>query len=89
MTGAAGGGAASGSGSGSSVRTGSVEALAEQVRDIFTHPKARFVLKYRHADAKLSLRVTDDVKVRGAGGRGTFVSANGDGGGWGLFGMGG
>ena len=50
--------------------TGSVEALAEQVRDIFTHPKARFVLKYRHADAKLSLRVTDDVKVRKGGGGG-------------------
>lgn len=26
--------------------------------------QARFVLKYRHSDAKLSLRVTDDVKVR-------------------------
>lgn len=25
--------------------------------------QARFVLKYRHCDAKLSLRVTDDVKV--------------------------
>lgn len=47
------------------MQTRSVEALAEQVRDIFTHPKARLVLKYRHADAKLSLRVTDDVKVGG------------------------
>lgn len=52
---------------GNSVRAGSVEALTELVRDIFTHPRARFVLKYRHADAKLSLRVTDDVKVRTSG----------------------
>jgi hypothetical protein len=60
MTGGGGGG-----GEGNSVRAGSVDALAEHVRAIFTHEKARFVLKYRHSDAKLSLRVTDDVKVRG------------------------
>lgn len=60
---AAGAGAGAASKSNNSVRAASVEALAEHVGAIFTHPRARFVLKYRHSDAKLSLRVTDDVKT--------------------------
>ncbi len=68
MTGAGSGAAAAvGAAAGkNSVRAHSVEALAQHVEDIFAahgKGKARFVLKYRHCDAKLSLRVTDDVKV--------------------------
>lgn len=50
---------------GNTTKTATVEILQEHVADLFARSgeKARLVLKYRHCDSKLSLRVTDDHKT--------------------------
>lgn len=50
---------------GNTTKTATVEILQEHVVDLFARSgeKARLVLKYRHCDSKLSLRVTDDRKT--------------------------
>ena len=50
---------------GNTTKAATVEILQEHVADLFARSgeKARLVLKYRHCDAKLSLRVTDDRKT--------------------------
>jgi len=50
---------------GNTTKAATVEILQEHVADLFARSgeKTRLVLKYRHCDAKLSLRVTDDRKT--------------------------
>lgn len=50
---------------GNTTKAATVEILQEHVADLFARSgeKARLVLKYRHCDAKLSVRVTDDRKT--------------------------
>ncbi len=49
----------------STTRAPTVEVLQEHMADLFARSgdRARLVLKYRHRDAKLSLRVTNDKKT--------------------------
>jgi signal recognition particle subunit SRP9 len=50
---------------GNTTKAATVEILQEHVADLFARSgeKTRLVLKYRHCDSKLSLRVTDDRKT--------------------------